>query len=174
MSRSLLLASVVVCSALVPERARAMVMQDLSETDVASRADAIVLGEVTDVATVRVSGRPMTEVTLAPSRVLRGSVSPVFVLTQYGGKTETGRIEIPGAPVFRVGERVAVMTRRAPDGRNYLVAMALSVYRERGERLEMILRGDILGADHAIRPGPHRRMLTLDALVELERRTRTR
>lgn len=76
--------------------------------------------------------------------------------------------------MFRPGDRVAVMIHRAPDGRDYLVAMALSVYRARGDRFRMTLHGDLLGAGREIRPGPHTRGLSLEELVALERQTRRR
>ena len=91
----------------------------MTETDLAAQAAAVVLGRVTALQSHWDAGRGQifTDVTLAVDEVLAGPALPASVtLRQPGGRIGGVHSWLEGSPEFLIGERVLVFLRVSRDG----------------------------------------------------------
>jgi hypothetical protein len=157
---------------LAPAAAGATILSDWSLEQVLGHADRVVLGLVVEQRAVRGARHPLTESVVRVDRVLKGEACDRLVVSQYGGRQGDVTLRIPGDPRLEVGQRVVLITRRARDGRAYLVGMSLGAFRVDGDRLVQSVDVPLLGADGQVRPPPGTRSLRLDELEAAIRRAR--
>jgi hypothetical protein len=156
---------------LAPVAAHATVLADWSLEEVVGHADRVVIGVVVEQRAERGDRYPRTETAVRVERVLRGADVERFTVTQYGGQFGDLVVRIPGDPRLRVGQRLLLITRRARDGRDYLVGMSLGVYQVVGERLRQSIDVPVLGDGGELRPPPGLRWLRLEDVEAAVRRS---
>ena len=114
----------------------AMDVRRLGFDEVVERADCIVHGTVSSVASGRdEAGIPATWVTLAVAECLKGGTGPSLTLKQVGVQepmADGTLLRIPGLPRYRAGDEV-VLFLHAPSGRGFTspVGLGQGVYRIR-------------------------------------------
>lgn len=114
----------------LPARATTFVL--MNEEDLAERAEAALIGAVTEVesAVDPVDESIHTYVSIAPDVVLFGDLNGEEVVLQEAGGDVLGRRErVYGAPRYVVGERVLVFVSESDDGSLHTTAMAMGKYR---------------------------------------------
>lgn len=91
-----------------------------------AEADVIVVGTVSAVDVVaKPGGATETQVTVQVEERKRGDVGETVTLRELGGSTAAGGFVVPGAPAYRVGQRVLVLATKRADGglRTHLLDM---------------------------------------------------
>ena len=117
--------------------ARALTYLTIDDADLADQATAIAEIDVLSMSPAAGTALPSTEYVVLVERVLKGSLDATAVIRVLGGEREDGmRFEVPGAPVFREGEKALVFL--APRPRRRLLrspfhARRLSSHRRRGD-----------------------------------------
>ena len=98
--------------------------------DLVEAADAVVLGEVQSLRSVRSrGGRILTRVRVEIEEVLKGDLAADTVtLTQPGGRVGGMRRVTYGSPSFHVGERVLLILTRGPDGTLHTSHLAMGKF----------------------------------------------
>jgi hypothetical protein len=104
--------------ALCPGRATATVLVPMSDADLVSSSEVIVVARVGDIESLEFAGgRISTQVELLVERVLKGAPAlGRVVLTESGGWGAARTVWILGAPTYTRGERALVFLRRGIDG----------------------------------------------------------
>jgi hypothetical protein len=141
--------------------AHATVLVDRTLPQLLARAERVDVGVVTAQRFVDEGEMGVTETTVRIERTLRGASTPTLVLSQLGGERDGVVTELVGDARLREGDRVLLLTRRSPDGRSWLVGMALGAWRVDGELATVDLNVALIGDDGTLRPGPHARVTTL-------------
>lgn len=153
--------------------ASATILADWDLAEIIRRSDSIIIGRVAKRRTLVVEGRPMTESAVFVEETLLGEASETLVVSQLGGVVGRQASEVVGDARLRTGERVLLFTFRHPDGRRYLVGMALGAYVVRGDRLEQRVDVPLLREDGRLSPPPGRTARSLPevrALIQGVRR----
>jgi hypothetical protein len=153
-------------------QAHAAVIADLSLAEVIARADTVVIGTVT---TKHVSDQAegiVTDTTIKVEQVLAGSAGTNFIVSQLGGTIGERTVDVPGDAHLTIGERVVVMTRARPSGRNILVAMGLGVYHLDGREAHQRIDATLMRRDGSVSSGATERMVPLADIIRVARSMR--
>ena len=146
----------------------ATVLADLSLTDLAQRADLIVIGTVTaqDYVVDEKRRAVLTLSTISVERTLMGKPLEHFTLTQLGGKAGSVVTRIDGDASFAVDDRVLLFTFEHEDEQRYLVGLALGAWRVDGTLDDLSFSQRILSPltskDGKLKPAPGLRNATLN------------
>jgi len=106
--------------------APATTLQHLDTRELTLDSQDVVIGEVASL-------RPhwnaqhtkiFTDVTVHVTEALKGGGSESIVLTQLGGEVDGVRVDVPGAPIFRVGQPSLFFIWRDPAGHAQVNGMA--------------------------------------------------
>lgn len=160
-----------------------MSVVDRDFTDLVALAEQIVVGTVTAIEEgENENGGPMTFVTFENLAVLKGDVTPPFVLQVHGGMTREGIfMHVPDMPRFAVGERAVLFVRG--NGRAFFPLVGVwqgrfGVRRDADRGVDIVERADgtlVTGMEHGVLQSAQRnarsgsRALTLDEFRDLIR-----
>lgn len=156
----------VVWGMLLPASGRATMLVNWSLEDLLARADRVVTGTIGAQRSVEANGRVMTESVVEVERTLLGPDVRRFVLSQLGGRVGSFVVDVAGTARLVPGRRVLLITRRAEDGRWYLVGMALGAYNMDGERLEQVVDASLVKSDGTVLTAPRAREAFLADVIE--------
>lgn len=119
--------------------AQATILADWELGELVRRADRVVIGTVVSQRTVDAPPGSitalMTESTVRVEETLRGASAKTLVVSQLGGARSGRRTWIEGDARLVEGKRMLLFTSAHPDGRRYLVGMALGAFFVDGDSL---------------------------------------
>ncbi|MCX8070833.1 MAG: matrixin family metalloprotease [Candidatus Binatia bacterium] len=121
---------IVIACGLVPWSAWPTTLIIANEQQLAQQADAVVVGEVEEVAPQYDAASQLvsTTVRLRVAETLKGQAASVLELTELGGETPEVTARFFGVPVYRPGEKVLVFASRRADGAWGTTSLALGKY----------------------------------------------
>jgi len=99
------------------------------------QSDLIVVGSASKQSSRYVNKLIVTDVTLAVSSTLKGSVKESVVVTHLGGSVGEVGLNVPGAAAFKLGENVVVFLRRVPSGDWNVTGMSQGIMKISGEEV---------------------------------------
>jgi len=109
--------------------AQATVLIDVRDHALTRMADVVVVGRVERVAVAPSDTSVATWVEVAVESTHKGPTSERLVLRQPGGELADRGLVVPGAPVFRVGERQVLFLTERADGTLQTTALGLGQFR---------------------------------------------
>jgi hypothetical protein len=130
MRKATLLFSIVLLAAASVPSASATTVLSIRDTSLADQAGVIAEGTV--ISAAEVPGKPVTEYRLRVENPIKGEVpGGVAVVRVPGGRAANGlRLEIWGAPEFRIGERALLFLVPDADGSYGVLQLALGAFHE--------------------------------------------
>jgi hypothetical protein len=109
--------------------AQATVLVDVRDHALTRMADVVVVGRVERVAVAPNDTSVSTWVEVAVESAHKGTTGERLVLRQPGGELADRGLVIPGAPIFRVGERQVLFLTEQADGTLQTTALGLGQFR---------------------------------------------
>ncbi|MBI4816820.1 MAG: hypothetical protein HY791_11210 [Deltaproteobacteria bacterium] len=151
---------------LLTSTSRATVLEELTLDDLARRADSVVVGVIGSKSTIRHGDELLTETEVLVERTLLGPTRASFLVTQLGGESDGFVTEIVGDARLRTGRRMVLFTYVHPDGRRYLVGMALGAFELSGAAATQLIEASIQRSDGSLLP-PRTQHTTLEEILRV-------